>query len=336
MKIQSYFSPTRKSPQSLQFSRFSSWSAETGKKLVIIAENVEGDALATLILNKLRGLPVVAIKAPGFGDNRKANLQDLAVLTGGEVISEEVGLKLDKVELRQLGTCKHIEVSSDDTIVLDGGGSKESIQDRCEQIRDALERTTSEFEKEKLKERLAKLSGGIAVLKVGGASEVEVGEKKDRIVDALNATRAAVEEGIVTGGGVALLFASKGLEFLPTANFDQKQGVQIIINACRIPCKTIANNAGCEGSIIVGKILESDDPNYGFDAQNGVYGNLIEKGIVDPTKVVRTALVDAAGVASLMTTTEAAVVDFPVKETAPAGPSGGYGGGGGGFGGDMY
>jgi len=293
------------------------------KKLVIIAENVEGDALATLILNRLRGLPVVAVKAPGFGDNRKANLQDLAVLTGGEVISEDVGLKLDRVEPQQLGTAKRVEISSDDTIILDGGGSKTSITERCEQIRETIERTTSEYEKEKLKERLAKLSGGVAVLKVGGASEVEVSEKKDRIVDALNATRAAVEEGIVTGGGVALLFASKGLEKIPTANFDQRQGVQIIINALRIPAKTIADNAGAEGSIVVGKILESNDPSFGFDAQNGVYGNLIEKGIVDPTKVVRLALVDAASVASLLTTTEAAVVELPAKETpAPPSPGG--------------
>jgi len=305
------------------------------KKLVIVAENVEGDALATLILNKIRGLPVVAVKAPSFGDSRKAYLQDLAVLTGGDVISEELGHKLDQIELNQLGNAKRIEISSDETIVLDGAGTKAAINERCEQIRDAIERTTSEFEKEKLKERLGKLSGGVAVLKIGGASEVEVGEKKDRIIDALNATRAAVEEGIVSGGGVALLYASRELESLKksTTNFDQSRGVQIVINALRIPAKTIADNAGVDGSIVVGKILESNDPSFGYDAQKGEYGNMFEKGIVDPTKVVRLALIHAASTSSLMATTEAAVVELSEENSHPAagasGIPGGFGGGGG-------
>jgi len=305
-------------------------AAQQRIKLVIICENVEGDALATLIINKLKGMPVVAVKAPGFGDNRKNYLQDIAVLTGGEVISEELGLKIDKVELSQLGRAKRIEISADDTIILDGAGTKPDIEDRCEQIRNAMSLTTSDYEKDKLKERLGKLSGGVAVIKVGGASEVEVAEIKDRITDSLNATRAAVEEGIVAGGGAALLHASKILDEIQLENFDQRRGLQILRNALRVPCQTIADNAGVQGALVVGKLLESNDPNFGYDAQEARYVNMLKAGIIDPAKVVRTALVDAASVASLMTTTEAIVVELPKPESSmPAG--GGMGGMGGGM-----
>ncbi len=299
--------------------------------LLIIAEDIEGEALSTLILNKLRsGMKVTAIKAPGFGDNRKATLQDLAILTGGQLISTELGQKLEDATIDLLGSCKKISINKDETVILNGAGDSKAIADRCESIREAKSQTSSTYEKEKLDERLAKLSGGVAVIKVGGASEVEVNEKKDRLEDALNATRAAVSEGILPGGGTALLYASRGLDELKksVANFDQQIGIDIVKKAVTIPCKTIAKNAGVDGSVVVNKLLEQNDTKMGFDASCETYKDMFEAGILDPLKVVRTALCDASGVASLMTTTECMIADLPAKEPAapamPAGMDGAY------------